>query len=178
MKPREFAIALKWSFHRFAILLCPEVPPTVCGRVSFLVLSALISFQKSLHCPLCSFENIDWERRWSFSLKNFISCLKAARAGHFSSASGPLLGRPAIFQWLTASLYWAFNSFARSFYPGTLNFEGFCIPNIPSLLLLSIAFGINVNKSLSYLHPYPCWPAAVQQVQHQAYYPTSDRTDI
>ena len=149
VEPTEFAIALKWSFHRFAILLSPEVPPAVSGRESFLGLSALISFQISLHSPLWSYESIDWERSWSsFSLKNFISCLKAARALHFSSASGPLLGRPAIFQWLTASLYRAFNSFAHSFHPGTLNFEGFCIPNI-SLPLLSIAFDINVNKSSS-----------------------------
>ena len=143
----EFAIALKWSFHRFAILLSPEVPPTVSGRDSFLDLRAWISFQKSFYSPLLSFESIDWERSWSsFSLKNFISCLKAAHALHFSSASGLLLGCPAIFQWLTASLYWAFNSFARSFHPGTLNFQGFRIANV-SLPLLSIAFDINVNKS-------------------------------
>ena len=72
------------------------------------------------------------------------------RALHFSFASGSLLGCPAIFQWLTASLYSAFNSF----HAGTLNFEGFCIPNI-ALPLLSIAFGINVNKSLS-LFKYKC----------------------
>ena len=63
---------------------------------------------------------------------------------HFRSASGPLLGLRAIFQWLTASLCRAFNSLARSFHPGTLNFEGFRIPNI-SLPLLSITFNINVN---------------------------------
>ena len=90
VEPTEFAIALKWSFYRFAILLSPEVPPTVSGRDSFLA-ESLISFQKSLHSPIRNFESIDWERSWSsFSLKNFISCLKAARALHFSSASGPL----------------------------------------------------------------------------------------
>ena len=99
----------------------------------------------------------------------FISCLKATRALHFSSASGPLLERPAIFQWLIASLYRAFNSFARSSHPGTLNFEGFRFPII-SLSLLCIAFDINVNKSLSlYLGPCPCWPTAVPQLPHLAY---------
>ena len=62
VEPTEFAIALKRSFHRFAILLSPEVSPTVSGRDSFLELSALISFQKSLHSPLQSFESIDLER--------------------------------------------------------------------------------------------------------------------
>ena len=89
-----------------------------------------------------------------FSIKNFISCLKAARALHFSSASLPLLGLPVIFEWLTAFLYLAFNSFARSFHPGTLNFEGFCIPII-FLPLLSIAFDINVIKSVSLLVSIP-----------------------
>ena len=114
------------TFHRFAILLSPEVPSIVRSKDFFLELSALISFQKSFHSPLWSFDSIDWERSWfSFSFKNFISCLKAARALPFSSASGPLPGRPAIFQWLTASLCRTFNSFALSFHPGTLNFEGF-----------------------------------------------------
>ena len=45
------AVARKLSYHRFAILLSPEVPPTVSGRDSFLDYSALISFQKSLHLP-------------------------------------------------------------------------------------------------------------------------------
>ena len=102
---------------------------------------------------------------------------------HFSSASGQLLGRPAICQWLTSSLYRAFNSFARSFHPGTLNFEGFVIPNI-CLPLVSIAFDININKSLSLFASVPLftrssppgaassivsnpyWPAAVHQVPH------------
>ena len=48
--------------------------------------------------------SVDWKRSLSsFSLKNFILCQKAARAPHFSSASGPLLGHPSIFQWLTVS---------------------------------------------------------------------------
>ena len=110
-------------------------------------------------------------------LKNFISCLKAARAQHFSSASGPLLWRPAIFQWLTASLYRAFNTFARSFHPGRLNFEGFCIPNI-SLPLVSIAFNINVNKSSSLFASAPLLTGSSPKVPHLAYYPTSDRTDM
>ena len=42
MEPTEFAIALKCSFHRFAILLSPEVAPTVRGKDSFLGFSALI----------------------------------------------------------------------------------------------------------------------------------------
>ena len=114
----EFAIALKWYFHRFAILVSPEVPPTVRGKDSFLGLSTLISFQKSLHSPIWSFDSIDLEQSLSsFSLKNFISRLKASGALQFSSASEPLLGQPAIFQWLTASLFLAFNSFARSFHP-------------------------------------------------------------
>ena len=78
----------------------------------------------------------------------------AARALHFSSASGPLLGRPAIFQWLTASRYLAFNSFARSFHPGTFNFDGFRIPNI-LLAALSIAFNINVSKLVSLFASVP-----------------------
>ena len=75
------------TFHRFAILLSPEVPSIVRSKDFFLELSALISFQKSFHSPLWSFDSIDWERSWSsFSLKNFISCLKAVRALHISSA--------------------------------------------------------------------------------------------
>ena len=63
----------------------------------------------------------------------------------FWLASGPLLGRPAI-PLLTASLYLAFISFAHSFHPGTLNFE---FPHPKYLLLLfSIAFDINVNRSV------------------------------
>ena len=167
VEPTEFAFALLWSLNRCAILLSPEVIPNVSGRDSYLGLSAIISFQKSLHTPFWSFDSIDWERSWSpFSLKNFISCQKTAHAIHCSSATGPLLGRPAIFQWLTASLYRAFNPFARPFHPGTLNFEGFRIPNI-SLPLLSIVFEINVNKSSSLF-------VSVPQVPHVAFYATSD----
>ena len=72
--------------------------------------------------------------------QKFHSCLKAARAIHFSSASGPLLWRIAIFQWFTASMYRAFNLFARSFHPGTLNFEGFRIPNICLPLLIRVDY--------------------------------------
>ena len=134
-------LLLHWNYLSIvAILFSREVPPTVRGKDFFLELSVLISFQKSMHSPLGSYESIDCERSWSsFSLKNFISCLKAARALPFSSAGGPLLGRPTIFQWLTVSMYWAFNSFARQFHPGTLNFEAFRIPNI-SLPLSSIAY--------------------------------------
>ena len=83
VEPTEFAISLKWSFHKFAILLSLEVPPTVSDKDSFLGLCALICFQKSLHSPLWSFDYIDWESWTSFSLKNFISCQKAACAIHF-----------------------------------------------------------------------------------------------
>ena len=38
VEPKEFAIALKWSFHWFVILLSPDVPPAVSGRDSFLEL--------------------------------------------------------------------------------------------------------------------------------------------
>ena len=78
----------------------------------------------------------------------------AAHVLHFSSANGPLQEWPAILKWLTASLYLSFKSFARSFHPGTLNFEGFCIPNI-CLPLLSIAFDINARKSVSPLASVP-----------------------
>ena len=141
--------------QQFAILLSLEVPPTVIGEDSFLGLSVLISFLKSVHSPHWSFDSIDWERIWSsFSLKNFISCLKAARALNFNSAIGQLLGRSAICKWLTASLYPALNFFARSFHPVTLNFESFRIPNI-YLSFLSIAFDINVNKAVSLFASVP-----------------------
>ena len=105
VEPTEFAIALKWSFHRFAILLFPEIPPSVSGKDSFLGLSALISFQKSLHSPLCSFDSIDWERSWSsFSLKKFHFMPEGSSCPTFCSASGPLLGRLAIFKWLDVDL--------------------------------------------------------------------------
>ena len=44
VEPKEFAIALKLSFYRFAILFFPEVPPSGSGKDSFLGLIALISF--------------------------------------------------------------------------------------------------------------------------------------
>ena len=40
------------NFPRFAILLSPEVHPTVSGKDFFLGLSAFISIQKSLHSPV------------------------------------------------------------------------------------------------------------------------------
>ena len=85
---------------------------------------------------------------------------------------------PSIFQWLTASLNLAFNSFARSFHPGTLNFEDFHIPNI-CLPRLSIAFDINVNKSLSLFASVPLLiRSCLSLVPHLAHYSTSDRIEI
>ena len=120
-------------WHLLDLLICISVARN--SSQGFLLRIECFNF---LPDTLWCFDSIDWERSWSsFSLKNFISFLKAARSLHFSSASGPLLGRPAIFQWLTASRYLAFNSFACSFHPGTLKFDGFRISNI-CLPLLSI----------------------------------------
>ena len=90
VEPTEFAIVLKLSFHRFAILLSPEVPPTLRGRDSFLGLSTLTSFQKSLHSPRLKF----WKHWLGTKLililsQKYHSCQKAVRARHLSSASGP-----------------------------------------------------------------------------------------
>ena len=96
----------------------------------------------------------------------------------FCSASGPLLGLPAIFQYLTASLYLAFNSFARPFYPGTLNFDSFHVLNI-CLPFLCIAFDINVSKSVSLFASMTLSTSSiVPPVTHLAYYPTFDRIDV
>ena len=71
-----------------------------CSPQKFLPLlemRILISFRKSLHPPLWCFDSIEWERSWSsFSLKNFISCLKSARTLHFSSANSATCWRWAM----------------------------------------------------------------------------------
>ena len=104
---RQQNFLFHWNDLSIGLQYCsPQkfLPLHVSGRDSFLEPSVLISFQKSLHSPLWSFDSIFWERSWSsISLKKFIFYLKATRAQHFSSASGPLLGRPEIFQRLAAS---------------------------------------------------------------------------
>ena len=113
-------------------------------------MQAILSvFQKSLPAPLSSFDSIDWEWSWSHSLlkisihawRQLVPDILALQADHFWGAMQYSSG-------FTASLYLAFSSFARSFDPGTLNFEGFHISNI-LLQIISIPFDINVSKSVS-----------------------------